>query len=199
MAISSTKPKVLSFCRAYLVDDFRAMFAPLVDSFDVHFLCDGRNRGTDDTRARFYANMKSGARFTLLNGDERIDVLTRCRLLHNLEPKRAERMLDAMGVALKTWFDAIQPELVFCHMVDEYVTHLLSLIAAKRRVRYVCYAGSFFPGRLQLTTFAYGHAFDMREPDGSEIDETFATLTQKGFCRNYKQSEAYKLDGSVSV
>ncbi|MGL4811861.1 MAG: hypothetical protein ACRCXM_08795, partial [Beijerinckiaceae bacterium] len=121
----------------------------------------------------------------------RDDVIARCRLLRNIPRAKAEKLVNAMGSALQEWFVRINPQAVLCHMVDEYVTHLTSIIARKRGIAYVGYAGSFFPGRIQLTQFGNGVAFDVREPDDVEIDSTIATILQPRFRQDYAQKLAY--------
>ncbi|MGL4812384.1 MAG: hypothetical protein ACRCXM_11460, partial [Beijerinckiaceae bacterium] len=183
--------RILIFCRAYLVDDFRANVEPIAAEFDFHFLCDGKKPGTDDTRALFYQYLRAGTGFPLLDSAERDDVIARCRLLRNIPRAKAEKLVNAMGSALQEWFVRINPHAVLCHMVDEYVTHLTSTIARKRGIAYVGYAGSFFPGRIQLTQFGNGVAFDVREPDVVEIDSTIATILQPRFRQDYAQKLAY--------
>ncbi len=145
-APAASKARILIFCRAYLVDDFRANVAPLESEFDFRFLCDGKKPGTDDTRARFYHHLRARTAWPLLSAEERDDVIGRCRLLRNIERPKAEALVNAMGNALQEWFTQTNPQAVLCHMVDEYVTHLTSIIARKRGIFYVGYAGFFFPG-----------------------------------------------------
>jgi hypothetical protein len=188
---NAAKPVVLVFCRAYLVDDFRANLASFEQAYDFRYLCDGRKPGTDDTRARFYDNMRSSKRFTLLSEAERADVLIRCRLLRNIAREKAERLIDAMGSALLSWFEDIRPSAVLCHMVDEYVIHLLSIIARKHGVIFAGYAGSFFPDRIQITRFSGGEPYDVREPTEDEVTAAVADITRKNFRQNYNQKNVY--------
>jgi len=58
----------------------------------------------------------------------------------NLDRGDAERRLHAMAAALQEWLDRLNPEAVICHMVDEYVTHLLSLLAQRRGIPFIGYA-----------------------------------------------------------
>jgi hypothetical protein len=98
-----------------------------------------------------------------------------------------------MAAALQEWLDRLNPEAVIGHMVDEYVTHLLSLLAQRRGIPYVGYAHSFFPGRIQLTSYANGDAFNIRAPSSDEVEETIATLTRPSFRQDYSQRPNYSL------
>src|SRR4029453_18358170 len=57
----ATRPRILGFCRPYLTADFAANLAPVADEFEIEFLTDGYSPGTRDTRAAFYANLRTRA------------------------------------------------------------------------------------------------------------------------------------------
>ncbi|WP_456634805.1 hypothetical protein [Bradyrhizobium sp. USDA 10063] len=78
-------------------------------------------------------------------------------------------------------------------MVDEYVTHLLSILARRRGIRFVGYSYSFFPGHLQLTSYANGDPFNIRTPSSDEVEETIATLVKPSFRQDYSQRPNYSL------
>ena len=182
---------ILVFCRPYLVDDFKANFAALSRDVKLFFLTDGASKGTNDTREAFYRFLRSGAPAPLLNAEQNDDCIRRCRLLRNLDRTDAERRLHAMAAAIQEWLDRLNPEAVIGHMVDEYVTHLLSLLAQRRGIPYVGYAHSFFPGRIQLTSYANGDAFNIRVPSSQEVDETIATVMTPFFRQDYGQRQNY--------
>ncbi|XIA64105.1 hypothetical protein ACFIOY_35090 [Bradyrhizobium sp. TZ2] len=98
-----------------------------------------------------------------------------------------------MAAALQEWLDRLNPEAVICHWVDEYVTHLLSILARRRGVRFVGYAYSLFPGLLQLTSNANGDAFDIRTPSSNEVEEAIAALMKPFFRQDYNQRLNYSL------
>lgn len=187
------RPTVLLFCRPYLVPDFRANFGPLADRYDLRFLTDGRSPGTDDTREAFYRHMKQGSVSPALTEADRIDVIKRCRLLRNIDRKQARSLLEATACALGEWLDRIAPRAVVCHMVDEYVTHLLSMLSRKRGIRYVGYAYSYFPGLIQATEYEYGRPFDFREPSVDEVREVIAKITKPFFRQDYGQRTNYTI------
>lgn len=175
------------------MDDFKANFAPLSRDKELFFLTDGRSKGTYDTREAFYRYLRSGQPPRLLDAEQSDDCIWRCRLLRNLDRGDAEQRVHAMAAALQEWLDRLNPEAVICHMVDEYVIHLLSILARQRGIPFVGYAHSFFPRRLQLTSYANGHAFDIRTPSSEEVDETIATLTKPFFRQDYSQRLNYSL------
>lgn len=187
----SDKPVVLLFCRPYLVEDFRANFAPFSEKYDFRHLTDGRWPGTDDTREAFYRHMKAGSVSQILTDADRVDIIRRCRLLRNLPERRAAMLAEAMACALGEWFDHIEPQLVVCHMVDEYVTHLVSLLARKRGIRYIGYAYSFFPDLIQVTEFENGQPLNIREPSPDEVQAVIDRLTQGYFRQDYGQRTNY--------
>ena len=192
-ASSGRKPRVLSFCRPYLTADFHSNFAPLAGEFDFEFLTDGRSPGTPDTRARFYAALRSGRRCDELDEATQADVMMRCRLLRNLPEQTARRLLHAMAHVLGGVLDRWQPQVIMCHQVDEYVTHLLSLLGARRGILFVGYARSYFPGLIQVMRQAHGEGLPLREPGDAEVDNVLNVIAQPLFRQDYSQRANYSL------
>ncbi|MET3997014.1 hypothetical protein ABID65_008694 [Bradyrhizobium sp. S3.9.2] len=192
-AVSSDPSGILVFCRPYLVDDFKANFAALPRGEKLFFLTDGRKKGTNDTREAFYRHLRSGRPPALLDADQSDDCIRRCRLLRNLDRDDAERRLHAMAATLQEWLDRLNPEGVICHWVDEYVTHLLSILARRRGIGFVGYAHSLFPGLLQLTSSANGDAFDIRIPSSNEVEKAIGAVVKPFFRQDYNQRLNYSL------
>ena len=185
------RPKVLVFCRAYLVDDFQLNFEPLSGEWDFFYLTDGKKDGVKDTREAFYRHFEIDDDRRTLDADQVDDCIARCRLLRNLKRADAERRVHAMAAALSEWFDAIEPELTICHMVDEYVTHIASMLSRGRGIQFIGYAYSYFPGCIQVTSYENGTAFDFREPEQTEVDNAVSVISQAVFRQDYGQRTNY--------
>ncbi|HEY7639571.1 MAG TPA: hypothetical protein VH814_07590 [Steroidobacteraceae bacterium] len=192
-AQAATKPRILSFCRPYLTADFCANLAPVSAEFEIAFLTDGRSPGTPDTRAQFYDNLRHERRCAELDAAAQADVMARCRLLRNLPPATATGLMHAMAVTLAAELDRFQPDVVLCHMVDEYVTHLLAILAARRGVPFIGYAHSYFPGLLQITQHAHGRPVEARAVPDEEVARVLETIRQRTFRQNYQQRPTYSL------
>lgn len=182
-----SKLRILLFCRPYLVPDFRANFEPLSADYDFFLLTDGKGNGDGDTREAFYRHLKAPSRPSILTREETEDCILRCRLLRNLQRQDAERRVGAMAAALDEWYTRLQPKLTVSHAVDDYVTHLLSILARKRNILYLAYCFSFFPGCAQLLRYENGLPFNGREPESEEIEKVIAAITGSGFRQNYSQ------------
>ena len=185
------KPAVLVFCRPYLVPDFRDNVAALKDEYDFHFLTDGRSPGTTDTRARFYARLGKSTRPRDWTAEEEINVVARCRYLRNLAPDQSLAMVRAMVSVIEEEFGRVRPQVVLSHMVDDYVTHLISEVARRRGITYVGYCYSYFPGKIQATVHEGGVAHLVRRPDDAEVAATLAQISERTFRQNYQQKEVY--------
>jgi hypothetical protein len=179
--------RVLVFCRPYLIRDFRENVAPLENEFDFAFLTDGKCWGTRDTRERFYANLAAGTRCEAITSADEDQIRSRCRLLNNLDPKQATALIHAMGSAFDEELERWPPKCILCQLVDEYVTHTLTLLAAKRGIRVISYFQSYIPGFVQLTEHAHGQAFKVREPASDEIQSTVRLLQRARFRQDYRQ------------
>lgn len=181
------RPVVLVFSRAYIADEFRDNVTPLADEYDFRFLCDGRKPGTEDTRARFYHYWKAGGKFTGLSDREIDDCIYRCRLLRNLPREKAERMLHAMAHTLHEYMEHNQPDLVLSHLVDEYITHLISIFAARRGILYIAYVFSYFSGYVQVLEGSYGAPFKYRPPSDEEVTAICDKYSVGDFRQDYAQ------------
>ena len=188
---SGIKQNVLVFCRFYLVPDFRKNVAPLDGEFKFSFLTDGYSPGTEDTRKAYYASLKRGVLCDELTPEDEREVMTRCRLLRNLTPDRRRAMMHAIAVTLATNLDKVQPAAVLCHLVDDYVTHILFILAARRGIRTIGYFASYFPGYVQLTDNADGRALLIREPSDDEVQDVGRAVSNLVFRQNYGQNDSY--------
>lgn len=187
------RKRILVFCRSYLVADFRENVAPLADKYDFKFLTDGACRGTADTRAAFYAALRTGERHPEIDAATEADVVARCRLLRNIDGAQARRMLHAMAIALDARLSEIDPQVVFCHWVDEYSLHLLSILSRRRRIKFIAYAAAYFPNLVQFTDHSNGRALHVREPAAAEVAETLEAVSPRDFRQDYRQPARHSL------
>lgn len=188
---TTKRRRVLAFSRHYLAADFRTNLAPIAEEYDVFYLVDGRSPGTRDTRKLFYKALHANMRCAEIDEATEADAIIRCRWLRNLPRVKAQRMVHAMALALVTELDRIRPDIVMCHWVDEYVTHLLSILATRRGASFVSYAFSYFPGHIQMVACSDGLALDVREPSAAEVEETLETISPMSFRQDYLQPKQY--------
>lgn len=185
--------RILVFCRFYLIDDFRANLAPFDGDprFAFRFLADGKAAGTRDTRARFYQAYRAADRCAAISVEDETEIVGRCRYLRNIDSTQAVCQLHAMAIAIGAEMDDFAPDAVLSHMVDDYVTHVCSIMAAKRGARFVGYAFSYFPGKIQLTQGWNGSPFEVRTPEKEEVQGVSAAIRERVFRQNYLQPDRY--------
>ena len=188
---NARQPRVLVFCRPYLLRDFRENVASLSGDYDFRFLTDGRSPGAAETRKRFYARLGTANRCSGFTAEQEIDVMSRCRYLRNLPHEQALNMVRAMSSVLSEELDTFRPDAVLSHMVDDYVTHLLAELSRLRGIVYVGYAYSYFPGKIQVTRFGGGLPHDLREPKDEEVRRTLEDISSRTFRQNYLQKDTY--------
>ncbi len=198
-AKAQERPKVLVFCRAFLVHDFRENVRDLHGEFEFDFLTEGKSAGTRDTRDMFYAALRSEKRSPDLTESDLDEVITRCRLLRNIDPEQAQRLTHAMAITLADELAVSAPQVILSPWVDEYVTHLLSLLAAKRNIVYLGYAYSYFPGRAQLMQFAYGEPFMVRNPSAEEVAAVYNEVSARTYRQNYLQPPRYSITQHIKL
>jgi hypothetical protein len=183
--------RVFVFCRPYLIEDFRVNVASLAQRYEFRFLSDGRCDGVTDTRERFYARLETAQAARWLSAEQERDFMARCSLLRNLQQPQALKMIRAMASVLEEELEAFRPEVILSHMVDDYITHLLSELARARSIVYVGYAYSYFPGKVQSTSFSGGAPHDLRDPPDEEVRAALQEISQRTFRQNYLQQDTY--------
>ena len=187
------KPVVLVFARYFLIDNFKSTFGAVSDEFEVECLTDGSHSGTPDTRRDFYAALKAGTRSAEITAEAEADIIQRCRALRNFDPARASQLVHAMALALGAALDRVRPAAIASQMVDEYVTHTLSVLAARRGIGYFGYCAGYFPGVSLLLADGHGRPFEWRDADAAEVDATLAEVSQRAFRQLYNLGASYGL------
>lgn len=187
-----TQKDILVFCRNYLVADFRLNLEPLRDEYSFVFASDGPGDVDMDTRERFYRYLKQPSDRVLFDTAEIEDIRLRCRLLRNLDAAEARRRIVAMGQSVQDLLDRVDPAMVLCHMVDEYVIDVLSVLTRRRGLQFLSYCASFFPDLVQLTEFSHGRPFDVRHPDEAEVARVRDVLMQDQFRQSYIQAPSLR-------
>ncbi|MBK9080241.1 MAG: hypothetical protein IPL91_14635 [Hyphomicrobium sp.] len=179
--------RVLVFCRPYIIADFRDNVAPVADEFSFSFLTDGVCPGTRDTRERFYAFLKSRVRSPAITAADEDQIRLRCRLLNKIDAAQSAALIHAMANTLSEELDRTSPHVILSQLVDEYVTHTLAVLAAKRGITMINYFMSYVPNYVMLTQGAYGQAYNAREPSEDEVASVLEHLMRPRFRQDYRQ------------
>lgn len=107
------------------------------------------------------------------------DVISRCRLLRQLKPNEAKRMVGAMWPAARALLDRHMPEMVVSGYIDCY---LYDIIAREQRARggsYATISSTILP--------LYGdinykfHPISVRTPDDDEVDRVQEVFRNRSF------------------
>lgn len=183
--------KILFFFRFYFEQDFRVYENNLNNEIKYYFLTDGKSSKTRDIRKSFYKGVRNKILFSELTPEDEIEIILRCRFLRNIPREKARVLLHAMGRALSEEIDNINPDLYISHMVDDYVTHLVSFIASRRGRKFLVYYPSYFTGYAQISQGANGEAYDVRTPNEYEADNILQVILNNMYRQNYRQNKNY--------
>lgn len=181
-ATTANRPAVLVHVRDYFWDIYEAVFAG-VERYAVTRITDFPGRRAEAVSPEFHRRLRSGD--LPPTGFDEADLVRRCRLLRNLEPARATRMLRAMHATLEP-IVARQPwAAVMGQTVDDYVTHLLALLAERHGVPYLGLCSSYFPGYTQVTASWHGGIVPGRRPSEEETAAALAKVSGNRFRQDY--------------
>jgi hypothetical protein len=188
------KPQLLVYVRDYFWEIYHDMFVG-VDLYQITVVTDFAGRGVAAINPDFHRHLAAGALPpTGLNEDE---IIRRCRLLRNLPRARAEWMLRAMHATLRPLVYGGTWTAVMGQTVDDYVTHLLSLLAEERGLPCIGFCSSYFPGYTQVTVSWGGACATGRVADSEESQAVLARISGDRFRQDYDNIAVY--DFSVHV
>ena len=177
------KTRVLVYVRQY----FKATYLPLfsaIGGIQVTYLTDFPTPSMHDIRDHFYRALHNpgGDRLSPMEVEE---VVRRCRLLRNIQRETAEGMVRAMHHALEAIVGAGEYDVCVGQVVDDYITHLLAIVARARGIAYLGLAGSYFPGHTQITLCEAGTPMRIRDVPSAEASAILSLIAAKDFRQDY--------------
>lgn len=185
--------RLVVFSRASVLQRFREIFDPMRETLDIVHLTDAEARGSISVSKAFYAAMESGTKVDTLSAEQVDDIVLRCRTLRGVGPERARPMLHAMYHALAAEIERLAPDCIASQMVDEYVSHLVALIAKQRGIGYFGFCAGYFPGTSLLLADAYGRPLRWRSVPREEAAAALESVLPRNFRQDYNLKSEYSL------
>lgn len=181
------KTKILVYVREY----FKKVYVPMFDSLkeiEVDYVTNFPTKGMHNIRDPFNALLQTPVPLQFKLDED--DIIRRCRLLRNVERKLAVQMLRAMQSTMERIMDGSH-HLMFGPMVDDYITHLMVLVAQRRGIRYFGINGSYFDGVTQVTLGSNGAPVKVRTASAAEAQRYLDKISSADFRQNYLQPTAH--------
>lgn len=181
------KTKVLVYVREY----FKKVYVPMFDSLkeiEVDYVTNFPTRGMHDIRGPFNVLLQAPTPLEFKLDED--DIILRCRLLRNVDRSLAVRMLRAMQGTMERILDRSH-HMVFGPMVDDYITHLMVLVARCRGIRYFGVNGSYFEGVTHVTLGSDGSPVAVRSASVTEAMGHLDKISSADFRQNYLQPTAH--------
>ncbi|MCB5411981.1 capsular polysaccharide export protein, LipB/KpsS family [Pseudogemmobacter faecipullorum] len=146
---------------------------------DVNLALASEHRSVDrcNLAKRFnsaYLSSKPNAKLLHLTESEALDVTLRCRLLRNIDPRLARRLLVAMEQSIEAVLDETDPKVMLSLTVDSYVMDLFAILCGRRGIRFIGLVPTFIKEHFRIST--RGEYVESRNVTDAEIDEAMATL-----------------------
>lgn len=114
------------------------------------------------------------------------DVISRCRVLRWLDPRKARCMVAAMERAFVRMLDEERPSVVVSFPIDRYVSDVLERLARRRGIPYVELTASLADGLCML--MYRGQLLKVSPPPGQEeLDRLVKAVANPSFTPSYVQ------------
>lgn len=182
-AEKTQKSGVLLYVRPWNTDQMKHL-ARGVWGNTIDITCTSEHRSIDQSGLTDIFN--STYRKTLPNAvprhfseAESADITLRCRLLRNVSPDTARRLLVAMEHAIDQVLTRTQPSVMLSLTIDSYVMDLFATLCAKRGIKFIGLVPSFIKDHFRLST--RGEYVDSREVSEADINAALATLNVKDY------------------
>ena len=179
----------------YVREYFKEIYLPIftsVKDIDAIYLTDFPTTGMKNIRDMFYLEIQK------LNPGEEPgfdvdDVIKRCRLLRNIDSSLARLMAIAMYRVMIVAVEESQCKVIVGQLVDDYITHVLSLVAASRGIEYIGICSSYFPGYTQISKFSSGEPVKRRAVGEEEAHTVLDKIIGREFKMDYSNPKKYTL------
>jgi hypothetical protein len=184
----ATKPQLLVYIRSYFWELYQDMFRGL-ELYEMTVITDFSGKNVMAINPPFHRHLQApDPGPTGFNEDE---IIRRCRLLRNLPRGQAVRMLRAMHATLVPEMRRQPWVAVMGQTVDDYVTHLLSLIAEQQGIPYIGFCSSYFPDYTQITVGWDGACAVGRVATRAESEAALARVSGDRFRQDYDNMKLY--------
>lgn len=177
----------------YIREYFKSIYLPLfsaISQTEIVCLTDFPTLGMQNIRNLFYIELKN----VDLKLDPQFDVedvVHRCRLLRHIDPMLARTMAIAMHRVMTKVVYESNCNVVVGQVVDDYITHVLSIVAESRGLKYVGICSSYFPGYTQISEFADGQPLKAREVREDEAQAVVNMIEGRNFRMDYANPKNY--------
>lgn len=190
----TSQPRLLVHVREYFWTIYQEMLSG-VDAFAVEIVTDFAGHGVFAINPEFHRQMDVGR--APATGLDEAAIIRRCRLLRNLSHSQATAMVRAMHATLLPWVERHAWTAIVGQAVDDYITHLLSLMAEARGISYLGLCSSYFPGYTQVIR-GWGGAYAIgRTVSETEAAAALARVAGPRFRQDYNILVRYDLSVHV--
>lgn len=185
----------LIYVREYMLPSYRPVFEGLA-GVDVSYVTDFSRPGMQSLQEHFYQHFRKGSVHVPF---DRSDVIARCRLLRNLPAETAADMVGAMYLAVRDLLRPGKYTVVVGQMVDDYITHLFSLVAQSQGINYIGLCEGYFPDTSQISLHTDGAPLPLREAPEQEVQAALDRIKARNFVQNYQQPAIYTFRAHASL
>ncbi len=141
--------------------------------------CSIDQSGLCEAQSQYYRQLNDQEKLLDLSDDEAEDMILRCRLLRNLSPMQARRLLISMERAVSDVLVEVKPTVMLSLTVDSYVMDIYAALCHKRGIRFIGLVPSFIKEHFRIT--ARGEYVECRNVTEEEIKATLSDLEIKNY------------------
>ena len=188
---AAANKRLLVFSRGIYLSRFRQIFDPCQRFFDLVYLVDDDRYDADTLKTAFRDALADGQKSSDFTDGEIVDIIARCRFLRHQPPALAAKLVHAMACSVSKKLAEMAPDCIASYMVDEYMSHIVSLLAAKRGIAYFSFCASYFPGASLILADGYGRPLSWQTVDRAVAEKALIAVSPSNFRQDYNIKVAY--------
>ena len=118
------------------------------------------------------------------NKSEIQEIITRCRLLRNIEKKQAIKHLISMALAIKEVLKIEKPNYLIMQTVDNYISDLMHRYCKKNTIKFIGIVGTPFNSYFRVTS--QGEANFNKQAKNSIDKKNFQKHVEQKLCSKFQ-------------
>jgi len=192
--------KTLCYLRPYNKDQLLTFTKFLRPQDHIKIFCEHSLVDQTNLPEIYYQNLKKNLNINNIidfNKSEIQEIITRCRLLRNIEKKQAIKHLISMALAIKEVLKIEKPNYLIMQTVDNYISDLMHRYCKKNTIKFIGMVGTPFNNYFRVTS--QGEANFNKQAKNSIDKKIFKNMLNRRYVPNFNKKSVVNPKKSVFI